>query len=343
MAGMDIFTQSAFNTVQLTSAFERIPYQPQLLDELGVFEPAPVRTRHISIEKRDGFLSLIPTTPVGAPITELVNDKRDIRDFRTVRLAKGFTVYAEELNGIRQFGTETELMQVQAEVARRSQRVKNDFQLTFENMRLGALQGLLVDADGTVIKNWFSEWGIAAPTPVSFKLDVSTTDVATVCKNLVRNMARASKGAITPATKIHALVGDTFFDMLIAHSSVKQFYMNWQAASSLRDSASQVFESFEFGGIVWHNYRGTDDNSTVAIPTGRAAFFPVGAQETFKVAYGPAEFEPWINTNGQEFFELTIPDIQRGAWQKFEVYSYPLHICQRPEVLQAGKATDATS
>lgn len=341
MASMDIFTQSAFNTVSLTAAFQKIPYQPSLLGELGLFEPTPSRTRHIAIERRNGFLSLVPTSPIGGPVAQLNDDKRDIRDFRTVRLAKGFTIYAEELNGIRQFGSETELMQVQEEVARRAGRVKNDMELTEENMRLGALRGIVYDADGSVIRNWYAEWGISAPAVINFALDVMTTDVRVQCMAVIRIMARASQGAYTNASSVHALVGDQFYDALIGHPSVKQTYQNWSAALDLRQDVA--FQAFSFGGITFHNYRGTDDQTTVTVPSADAFFFPVDAPGVFQVARGPAEFEPWVNTLGQESYALTIPDRDRQAWTKFEQYTYPLHICTRPEMLLTGKraATDS--
>lgn len=337
MTTMNIFDNNAFSTVQLTAGLQKLPYVPRLLGDLGIFTKTPTRSRTIAIERRDGFLTLVPTSPIGAPPAELINDKRDIRDFRTVRLAKSFTVYAEELNGIREFGTETELMQVQAEVARRASRIQNDIDLTAENMRLGAIQGVVTDADGSVIRNWYTEWEISPPSVLSFDLDKETTDVSKVCKSIVRKMQRAGESVFTMDTKVHALVGDDFYDALISHSSVKQFYLNWNAAQSLRDSSAVPFGDFEFGGIVWHNYRGTSDNTTVAIKPAFASFFPVGAPDVFQVAYGPAEFEPWVNTMGQEMYALTIPDRDRQAWQKFELYSYPLHICTRPEMLLTGK------
>ena len=341
MATMDIFPQSAFNTVSLTAAFQKIPYQPSLLGELGIFEPTPSRTRHIAIERRNGFLSLVPTSPIGGAVTQLNDDKRDIRDFRTVRLAKGFTIFAEELNGIREFGSETELMQVQEEVARRAGRVKNDMELTEENMRLGALRGVVYDADGSVIRNWYTEWGIAAPAVINFALDVATTDVRQQCMSVIRAMARASQGAYTNASSIHALAGDQFYDALIGHPSVKQTYLNWNAATDLRQDLA--FQAFTFGGITFHNYRGTDDQSTVTVPSADAFFFPVDAPGVFQVARGPAEFEPWVNSLGQESYALTIPDRDRQAWTKFEQYTYPLHICTRPEMLLTAKRQSTDS
>ncbi|NKJ03130.1 major capsid protein [Rhizobium sp. SG741] len=339
MASMDIFNSDAFHTVSLTTALEKIPYKPQFLNELNIFEPVPTNTRSIAIEKRDGFMQLIPTSQIGSAPTQLQDDKRDIRNYSTKRWAKAFTLYAEQLSGIRQFGTETELMQVQAEAARRLSRLKDDFDLTAEFARLGALQGKWLDSDGSVLIDWFAEWGISPNTPVAFAFSDDTINVNDLCKKVARGMARAAKGGFTTSTTVHALVGDAFFDALVKHPSVDLTYKNWLAAEGLRATQASVFDAFYFGGIYFHNYRGTDDKSTVAVADNAAVFFPVGVRDLFQVAYGPAEFDPWINTFGQEQYALTIPDRDRNAWTKFEIYSYPLYICTRPEVLYTGTAS----
>lgn len=337
MAFIDIFKGDAFSTTSLTTALEKIPYKPQFIGSLGLFETVPSLTRSIAIEKRDGFMQIIPTTDLGAAPTELKNDDRDIRDFRTKRWAKSFTLYAEQLNGLRLMGTEHELMSVQAESARRLGRLLDDFDLTAEYARLGALQGKWLDADGSTLVDWYSQWGVTPNPTVSFTFSNTTTyNVNDTCKSIVRAMSRAAKGGFTQGVKVRALVGDNFFDALVKHPSVEKTYQNWQAAEGLRATQATAWSEFYFGGIYFTNYRGTDDNSTVAIDVDDAIFFPEGVSGLFQTAYGPAEFEPWINTFGQEKYALTIPDMQRNAWVKFEIYSYPLYICTRPEVLFTG-------
>ncbi|MEP2386893.1 major capsid protein [Hyphomonas sp.] len=333
MASMDIFNNSAFSMTSLTGAVEKTDYKPQLLGELGIFEDMPVRTRTVFVDEREGSLTLIPSSPTGAPPEELTKDNRTARPLVTTRLAKSFTLYAEELQGIRAFGSETELMQVQAEYLRRMARVTDDMELTHEYHRLGALQGKLLDADGTtVIYDYFAEFGISEPAAINFALTTDTTDVRGKCNALTRDMARTSKGAIGPQTQIHALAGDTFFDNLIKHPEVVKSYLNWAAAAELRENSA--FQSFRYGGITWHNYRGTDDNSTVAIAANEAKFFPVGARGVFKKAMAPAEFGPFINTPGRNVYSINVVDRDRQAWTKGEQYSYPLYFCQRPGVLR---------
>ena len=335
MPNLDIFSNDAFSAVQMTAAVEKVPYRPQFLGALNIFEPVPVRTITVAIEKRENTLALIQTSNRGAPLAEQTLEKRDIRDFRTVRVAKGDTIYADEIQNMRAFGSETELQTVQAEVARRMGRLREDMELTRENMRLGAVQGIVTDADASTIIDWYGAWGLSQPAEINFALDQATTDVRKKCAQVVRAMAKAAKGAWTPGTRIHALCGDTFYDDLIGHDSVKETYRNWAAAADLRQD--MTYESFPFGGIVFHNYRGTDDDTTITVAADKAKFFPVGAPGIFQVAQSPAEFIEFVNTPGREVYALTIPDRDRNAWVRVELYAYPLFVCTRPEVLQRAK------
>jgi hypothetical protein len=333
---MDIFGGGAFGMASLTGTVNKMDYVPNLLGSLNIFDPVPVTTRTIWVDSQDGNLRLIPNSAIGAPPKELNPDSRTAVPLKTTRLAEGFTLYAEEVQGMRAFGSQSELKSVQTEYLRRMARVRQDMEATHEFHRLGALQGKLLDADGTtVIYDYFDAFGVTEPAAINFALDTNTTDVRGKCAAVARQMARSGRGMILPNTQIHALAGDEFFDKLINHETVRATYLNQAAAAELRER--RAFESFTYGGITFHNYRGTDDETTVAVPAGEAVFFPVGAREVFKVAYAPAEFGPFVNTPGQETYALNLLDPSgRQAFTRGELYSYPLYLCQRPDVLRRG-------
>lgn len=337
MAEMTIFLNDAFRASTLTAAINRRPHKPGFLGALGIFEPKPVSTVTVGIESRGDSLALIQTSERGAPLQEADNGKRDIRDFRTVRIAKSNTLHAHEIQGIRAFGSSSELQQVQAEIARRLAGLQDDIDLTMEHMMLGAIQGIVLDADSSVLRNWYTEFGIAQPSEIDFALTTATTDVRGKCASVVRSAQRAAQGAWLPGTQMIGLAGDDFFDKLIAHDKVRDTYLNQQAAAALRDPLA--FESFRFGGITFYNYRGTDDNSTVAIDSAKCKFFPLGARDVFQVAQSPAETFDFVNTPGQPSYAMLVPDRDRNAWIKPEVYAYPLHVCTRPGMLQRAKAS----
>lgn len=343
MATMDVFNSDAFNTLSLSSAVNKIPYQPSLLGSMNLFTKKRIRTKTAAIEVKEGTLSLIPTSQRGADLEEQANDKRKIHNIDTVRLAKGQTIYADEIQNVRAFGSESELQQVQAMVADRSASILNDLALTKENMMLGALQGIVVDADGsTELANWFTITGESQAAEIDFDLDNASPASGAVrkkCNGVIRAMRKAAKGGWGPGTYVVALCGDNFFDDLTAHPEVRETFLNQAQASDLRNDFGMPYESVRYGGIMFINYRGTDDGSTVAIGTDKCKFFPANAPGVFEEVLAPAEFLPYVNTMGQDFYSMVIRDDKRDAWVRPEIYSYPLHVCTRPGMLQRAKRT----
>ena len=341
MASLNIFRNDAFSMLELTSSVERIPYLPSFLGDLGIFTPNPIRTTALAVEERTGQLSLVPLSQRGEPpANDRTTELRKLRYFEVPRLLEGDTVQASEIQNIRAFGEDTAFMQVQDEVMRRlagPTGLINLIQYTWEYQRLAAIQGLLLDSDGSVRYNWFDEFQITAPVEVGFNLAGGLGTLKHPINTVTRGMWRAAKGAFIPGrTKIYALCGDGFWDAFVNHPDVIQTYANWEAAATLRDK--QAFEEFYFLGIYWVNYRGSDDNSTIKIADDKVRFFPVDAPGVFEKAMAPSEAIEYVNTPGKDYYVLPIFDLQRNFWWRMEVYSYPLFICKRPEVLFSGRS-----
>jgi hypothetical protein len=336
----DIFTQNAWGVIEVQEEIvEKVDFKPQLLGTLGLFAPIYSRSRTIGIVDRDGSRTLIPTSPNGAAPEELIPKGAKLRTMEAVRLAKGSTIYAIELAGVLALPFDEQTVEVADEVTSRTGQIKEDLELTWEHMRFGAVQGKVLDADGTtVLVDWYDFWGIAEPTEIDFELDDPTTDVRKKCRDVKREMQRAGKGVWTPSTKVGALVGDEFFDLLVNHAQIKETKVGTDRAPTLENIKG--YSSIEIEGIVFINYRGTDDGTTIAIGSEKARFFPIGARNAFQVGWAPAsEFKPYLNKRGQEFYGLLLSDTSgRDEWDRVEMYSYPLFICTRPEMLLSAKA-----
>jgi hypothetical protein len=88
-----------------------------------------------------------------------------MRYFDVPRLMHDDTVYAEEVQGIREFGTESVLMQIRdrsrAPPLSGPTGLLASVEYTKEYLRLAAVQGLVLDPkDGSVLYNWFDEFQI---------------------------------------------------------------------------------------------------------------------------------------------------------------------------------------
>lgn len=343
MASLDVFHQDPFTSISLTTAVEKVPYQPTGLGELNIFDDNPIRTTALAVEQRQGKLVVIPFSDRGEEGTQRTTEKRQARYFDVPRLMHSDTIYANELQNIRAFGSETELMQVEQEVARRlagPTGLMRNMEYTWEYHRLAAIQGKLLDADSSVKYDWYAEFGITAAAEIAFNLSAgSANTLRPICNGIVRGMARSSQGGFLPTTRVFGLCGDTFYDAFVNHPDVIRTFVNWSDAREIRGGdAGAAFKAFEFGGITWLNYRGSDDVTTIAVTTDKVKFFPVGAPGIFQRALAPGESFEWVNTPGKEMYVLPIPDRDRNSWWKMELYSYPLHICLRPEVLRTGRA-----
>ncbi len=342
MLTMDVFKQDAFSATSLTAAVDKIGYVPSFLGSIaGLFVPVPIRTSSVFIEERENAPALIQTSPRGAPPPQKGGNKGKVRNFNTVRVAQKSRITADELQGIRQFGSETEMKQLQTEIARRQFKMRGDVELTQENMRLGAVQGKVLDADGSTIIDWEVELGQAIPAEGG-RLR-SRQRVAGLwgrarevqCRR-VRSILTNLKGLGGNGVRVRAICGDNFWDDLTAHNEVRQTYLNYQAAAALREG--NAYEEFNYGGITWSNYRGTDDGTTVTVGTDKAKLFPVGAG-IFQIAQAPAETFDFVNTPGQPVYSWVVTDKDRNAWADVEMYSYPLHVCTMPSALYRARRT----
>lgn len=336
MATMDVFNSDAFSLISLSGTVDKVPYVPALLGRLNLFTPTPVRTDTLWVDRREGGLELINSSATGAPPEELRKDSRSAVSLRAVRLAKGATIYAKEIAGWRAFGTESEQTSVMREYGHRRERVRRDMEATHELHRLGALQGKLYDADGSLIYNYFTQFGVAENAVETWTLGTATTDPRLLAMAMKRKILRAAKGLYGENVRIGALVGDNFFDALISNVKVRDSYLNWQAAADLRTDLA--FADFRYGGIDFFNYRGTDDNQEIAVAPDEAIFFIMGVEGIYRHAMAPAdEFQSYVGAPGQNIYEMALRDLERGAWVRVEQYSYPLLFNQRPELVFKAK------
>lgn len=336
MASFNIFDNDAFSMQQLLGGIEDMPYNPTMVQSLNLFERTPIRTRIASIERRDSSLNLIKSSPLGAPLEQLDTGDRELYHFNTVRLAKGDTINASELESIRAFGTESELQAVANEVSRRLLLLNQDIQLTSEYMMLGALQGKMLDGDGTTLVDWFTKFGVAQDAEINFAFaGLGLGELHEKCNQLIRKMIRKSNGTIGLGSRIIAFCGDSFFDNLTKNADVIERSRNAVEAKVVIGGGA--YGTVEYGNITWVNYRGTDDNSQVAVGNSKAIFFPMGARGMFQEILSPDESLEGVNTLGRDLYPMIVPDRDRNHWVKIELYKYPLYMCTNPQVLQRGK------
>lgn len=72
--------------------------------------------------------------------------------FNTIHLPARSTIRADEVRGLRQFGSESELESVQTMVQKRQIKHRRQLDATIEYHRIGAIKGQILDADGRGVR-----------------------------------------------------------------------------------------------------------------------------------------------------------------------------------------------
>lgn len=327
---LDIFSSDAFGVVSLTTAINKLPYKPGLLGQMGLFTKKGITTTSVAIEEQSGKLALIPTQPRGTMPKYQSARSRNLRSFVVPHIPYNDAVFADEVQNVRAFGSDDQVEAVTDKVNDKLETMRQSHEVTHEYHRIGAVQGKILDADGTsVIYDLFSEFGITEPTEdIDFATDTGVTESALA---VVRALETAL-GAVT-YQKIIAFCGAEFFDALVTSANVRDAYAAWKDGEMLRAGGS-MRPGFQFGEIEWREYRGKI-GSIDFFPTDECRFVPVGVTDLFMQYAAPANFIETVNTTGLEVYAKQQPmDFDIGV--ELHTQSNPLIICTRPGVLIKG-------
>lgn len=343
MSVLDVFKQDAFGVIELTDAINKIPFVPGRAGTLIPWNERGVATTSIMLEEQDGVLTLVNPTARGGPGSTVGKRSRTARVLAVPHYERDDAVYADEVQGVREFGQEQTVRTVQGVLNDRMAVHTQDMDVTLEYQRVGAIKGVILNGDGSTLYNLFTEFGVSQDAEIDFDLDNATPArgaLRKLCAQTVRQMMGNLDG--TAISGVHAVCGDAFFDDLLAHSEVVNSYLNTPMAAVLRDgyvdpsSNQKIYGAFEFGGIVWENYRGSV-GGTAFVNTDKAHLFPVGPS-IWRTVYAPADYVETVNTIGRPRYAKQFP-MQNDKGISLEMQMNALSYNTRPKSLLKGKRT----
>ncbi len=330
------FDESGYDLATMTTAVNLIPNNYGRVRQLGLFSLEPVRTRTIVMDETNGIITLLQSQPVGGPSTRKKQGKSKTRSFVIPHIPYDDIIRPSDIQGRREAGS-IDAKTLETEMTKRLTEMRSSHAITEEYLMMGAVKGIILDADGSTLVNLYTDFGITAKS-ITFALDNDATDVTTKCREVIRHIEDNLMGDVM--TGVRCLCGSTFFDTLITHPNVEKFYVNFEKAIELAGSAQDPRKGFRFGGITWEEYRGkaTDPatgNLRQFIADDGAHFFPEGTQSTFKLHHAPADYMETVNTLGMPIYAKQVMAAS-GKYIDILTESNPLPLCRRPGVLVTG-------
>lgn len=343
---LDIFSGDAFSVRTLTDSINLVPIQYGLVGQMGLFTPQGVATSLVSIEQLDGVLNLIQSSERGTAAPKNKTGKRKAIPLQIPHFSLDDQILPESIQNVREFGS-AQLQTPSSVVNDRLVNISMKHDITLEWLRVNALHGKILDADGTVLLDLFATFGKQEIT-VDFALDDDTTDVLGKCLDVKGNIEDNLLN--DTMTGVEGLWAPDAFAEFIQHDSVKAAYANYQnavttsanyASPTANPTRDDVRKGFYFGGIVHREYRGkaTDKDGTLRkfIPDGTMRFFPVGTVNTYKQYNAPADWWETVNTIGQQRYAKVVVD-PKGLYAEVMTQQNPLPLCLQPKTLIKGTA-----
>lgn len=333
---LDIFGDAAFGLAPLTDTINKLIYVPGRITSLGIFRETPIMTTVALIEERAGVLQLVAPTPRGGPGRTIARGDRRLRPVTVPHFQIDDSVLAESVQGVRAFGSESDVETVQGLVTDRLQEAGDDLAVTQEWNRFGAIKGIVAYADGSTL-NVFDTFGITPPD--TQYLNIAAADdgeLSESISDIVRAMGRALGG--TPFTGAYAFCGDNFYKAIRKNPEVRATFLNTPEAALLREgpvdpsfSSNGSFGRFQYGGIIWDNLY-AEINGEPFVDTDEAQIFPLGAPGLFRTYYAPADYIETVNTLGKPLYAKQIV-MDNGKGIRLESQKNSLDICLRPNAL----------
>ena len=342
---LDVFNQDAFTLIRLTQWINDRQYVPGQIGQAGIFGVDGIDVTVVAIEKRTNDLALVGLTPRGGPGETIALAPDNLLYFPVPHFQRDDAVMADEVQGRRAFGTESELDTIMNRLDRKVSRHLIDFDNTIEHQRVGAIKGIITDKFGNAYLNLYTTFGISAPTPVAFPFSTavaSTTALTGVISAKARDLRLQIEDAVdAPYDSVFAWCGKTWWETLIELPEVRGTYLNQIAAAELRGARGiEASDQLYYGGITWQRYR-TGRKAIAAnaaspyIGDTEARFVLKGVPGLFQTVFAPADYNETVNTQGlPRYMKMWPRDDDKGM--RVQVQTNPISYCTRPETLFSG-------
>ena len=330
---MDLQTLLALGVLSfdaLNAYINNLPRISTRLADMRLFqEDGLVGTTIVKVGIKGTKLVLVPNVPRGAPGQPKGLERGKVKLLETTHLPQNSTVMADQLLGVYD-PADPEGANVAAVVNALQAVHKRDLDFTIEYHRMGALQGKLLDADGSVIIDFYEEFGVSQIV-IGMELNKDATKVR--AKYMAIKRAIEEKLGGIPYTGIHVFCSAGFFDALTDHPDVQKAYERWQDGAALRDD---VRKGFVFGDITFEELPG-NTGGKLALADGEAIAFPLGVPDMFLTRFAPADYLETVRGIGLPYYTKTAA-MRMNKGIQLESQSNPLNINTRPDAVIRLKA-----
>lgn len=321
---MDIY-RDYFTRESLVRVLAQAPYTPGQLGAAGLFETVPLNSTTLAIEEQTKDSGTILTAiSRGAPRQQKNLDKRKVHTFTTQSFGDEGSVMADEVLNARGAGTSGAIEVLEDRRQRVVSRLRRDMDMTHEAARMTTLLAPTTTELGT------------QGTEQTILLATDATKTRQEIFNKILLPVEAALDGLA-YSDIDVYCSDGFWSDLIENKSIKDTYLNWQAAADLRGNLAAPFR---WGDVNWIRYRGI---GTVKVTTSKAVVVPRGVDGFAFQAFAPNDTLESVGAGalGQPYYvgAKVLSDSQGTKGWEISIQSHPRFLVARPAATFLVKLT----
>jgi len=334
----DLMSAPEFADAQLTEAINIPPYQTGRLAQLGLFTDTPIATTYAKIGVKDGEFTIIPSRERGGPTNKNMSQRPDTKLVPIPHFPLEDAITPADFQNVLAWGEDRVFETFGGVVNARLLDMRGKHDQTHAHLDWGALNGLILDADGYELLDLYETFGVDG-TPESFALATATTDVADLTRGVKADIRKALKGA--PMTGVRILAGENFFRRYVGHDTVKDAYKYYTSINN--PNRDGLEDGFAHAGSVIER---VDEEFAVRLADGTLETRPaIAPDEAVAVPLGTPYFKRYVsppdtihdaNQAPDPSSKVFVSTDERPHGKGYDIHteSNVLPVCLRPQVLK---------
>lgn len=328
-----------FSDDRLTEAINVPLYQTGRPAQLGLFRDTPIPTTFVRLGITNEELAIIPSRERGGESNLNMRRDQGTLMFNIPHFPLDDSIGPSDIQNVMNWGESYVFTALAGVVTQKQETMRAKHEQTWHHLDWGALKGLVVDGEGKLIANLYTEFGITQPT-ANFALGTAGTNVPALLRTVKANTGRELRGA--PNTGLRIFAGSQFFDAFLGHTSVVEALKAYAVPGQMNPQRDDVVDEIRFAGTVIERvteefaYRKPDGTFQMlpAIPANEALAVPMGTGY-FRRYIAPPDSIDLANRAPQPDSKIFVSthDLPHGKGREIHTESNVLPICVRPQII----------
>jgi hypothetical protein len=334
----DYLSAPEFAPDQLTESINVPAYETGRPAQLGIFTDEPIATTYVRIGLTEDEITIIPARERGGETNLNMRGDRQAVYIGIPHFPLDDAITPSDMQNLLAWGAERAFETLAGVYNQKLTSMRNKHEATWNFLDWGALNGLVLDAEGKLLVDLYDKFDLTQHT-INFALDTESTSISAKNREAKAILRKELRGAATRGTIV--LAGTEFFDKYVGHADVRE-NLKAYAGITPNPNREEIEDSFSFAGLrlerIDEEFQIRQPDGTFltkeAIADDEAILVPLGTPY-FKRYNAPPDTIADANSapSPTDKIFVSTDDLPHGKGQEMHTESNLLPICTRPQVM----------